>query len=367
MSDCYLGLMSGTSMDSIDAVLIDFSQTTPTLLSTYHLAITDALKQRLLSLCQTPTHPQLGELDNELGELFAQAALQVMKNGNVKSSAVRAIGSHGQTVFHQPPLNNKPGFSVQIADPNIIALRTKVTTVADFRRKDMVAGGQGAPLVPAFHQAIFHSKEKNRVIVNIGGMANITVLPTQGKVTGFDTGPGNVLLDLWIAKHQNKTYDNAGEWAREGKINTPFLNTLLSEQFFSAAPPKSTGRELFNLGWLEKILTTQQASITAIDVQATLTALTAKSIADAIQTYAPHTEELFICGGGTHNDYLVSLLKQYTHLKTDSTSTLGIDPDWVEASAFAWLAKQTMENKPGNLPEVTGATQAVVLGAIYLP
>jgi len=359
--------MSGTSMDSIDAALVDFSQASPTLLSTHSLPISETLKQRLLSLCQTLAHPALGELDSELGELFAQAALQVLKNGKMKPGEVRAIGSHGQTIFHQPPTQHQRGFSVQIGDPNIIALRTGITTVADFRRKDMAAGGQGAPLVPAFHKAMFHSREKNRVVLNIGGIANITVLPAKGKVTGFDTGPGNVLLDAWIAKHQQQSYDDAGKWARQGKINLTLLNDLLGEKYFSAAPPKSTGRELFNLGWLEKIVASQTAPVAAVDVQATVTALTAKSIAHAIQTYAPNTQELFICGGGAHNDYLVSLLQTYTELKIENTSTLGINSDWVEACAFAWLAKQTLENKPGNLPEVTGANQAVVLGGIYFP
>jgi anhydro-N-acetylmuramic acid kinase len=256
---------------------------------------------------------------------------------------------------------------VQIANPNIIALRTGVATVADFRRKDMAAGGHGAPLVPAFHRAVFHSPEKNRVIINIGGMANITVLPSKGKVTGFDTGPGNVLLDLWIAKHQQKAYDNAGKWARQGKINLPLLNNLLGEKFFSAAPPKSTGRELFNASWLEKYLAAELTPTSAIDVQTTLTALTAKSISDAIKTHAPQTDEIFICGGGAHNDYLISLLQTYTKLKIENTSALGIDSDWVEACAFAWLAKQRMKNKPGNLPDVTGAKKAVVLGGIYYP
>lgn len=360
--------MSGTSMDSIDAALLDFSnsKTAPQLLSTYRLPIPDVLRQRLLHLCQSPQHPQLGELDSELGELFSQAALQVLSKANKPASDVRAIGSHGQTVFHQPPQKNKAGFSVQIADPNIIALRTGITTVADFRRKDMAAGGQGAPLVPAFHHAVFHSNEKNRVVVNVGGIANITVLPSCGKITGFDTGPGNVLLDLWIAKHQQKNYDQAGEWAASGNINEKLLNRLLGDAFFKLSPPKSTGRELFNASWLQNQLQ-QHSNVSTTDVQTTLTAFTARSIADAIHAYAPDTKELFIGGGGAHNQYLMDLLQQYTNLKTASTSAAGIDPDWVEACAFAWLAKQTMEGKAGNIPDVTGATKAVVLGGIYFP
>jgi len=360
--------MSGTSMDSIDAALLDFSnsKTAPQLLSTYRLPIPDALRQRLLHLCQSPQLPQLGELDSELGELFSQAALQVLSKANKSASDVRAIGSHGQTVFHQPPQKNKPGYSVQIADPNIIALRTSITTVADFRRKDMACGGHGAPLVPAFHHAVFHSNEKNRVVVNVGGIANITVLPTRGKVTGFDTGPGNVLLDLWIAKHQKKNYDHAGEWAASGNINETLLNDFLGDAFFKLTPPKSTGRELFNASWLQNKLQ-QHSNVSTTDVQTTLTAFTARSIADAVQSYAPNTEELYVCGGGAHNDYLISLLQTYTKLKIENTSTLGINSDWVEACAFAWLAKQTIEGKPGNLPSVTGATKAVVLGGVYFP
>ena len=359
--------MSGTSMDSLDAALVDFSATTPHVLCTHRVPITEQFKIRLLALCELPQHPQLATLDNELGLQFAELVVTLLQKANMTGADIRAIGSHGQTVFHQPPQQQQAGFSVQIGDPNLIALRSGITTVADFRRKDIAAGGQGAPLVPAFHRAVFHSSANNRVIVNIGGMANITILPAQGSVTGFDTGPGNVLLDTWIQKNRQQAYDHGGQWARQGKIQPAQLEAFLAEPFFKKAAPKSTGRELFNQHWLENYVSAQSPAVSAVDVQATLTALTAKSISTAIKTYAPATDEVFICGGGAHNHFLVDLLQDDLRIKIADTSALGIDPDWVEASAFAWLAKQTMENKPGNLPEVTGARQAVVLGGIYLP
>lgn len=349
-------------MDSIDAALVDFSGAQPALLSSHSVPMDIALREQLLALCRTPSHPALGELDRSLGEQFAQAALTLLQQAMIRPEQVSAIGSHGQTVFHQPPAQGMNGFSVQIADPNIIASRTGITTVADFRRKDMAVGGQGAPLVPAFHRAVFHDTQKNRVIVNIGGIANITVLPANGKVTGFDTGPGNVLMDGWIFRHHHTHYDNKGSWAASGKVNDRLLDALLQEPYFHRAPPKSTGRELFNAEWLERQL---KHTVPAVDVQATLAALTAKTIADAIQQHAPQTDEIFVCGGGAHNDHLMQQLRNAVKAPVCSTAILGIDPQWVEASAFAWLARQTMENKPGNLPEVTGASKAVVLGGIY--
>lgn len=349
-------------MDSIDAALVDFSGAQPILLSTCNTPIDITLREQLLALCRTPAHPALGALDRSLGEQFAQTALTLLKQAMIKPEQICAIGSHGQTIFHQPPANGMNGFSVQIADPNIIAARTGITTVADFRRKDMAAGGQGAPLVPAFHRGVFHDSKKNRVIVNIGGIANITILPASGKVTGFDTGPGNVLMDGWIYRHCGKNYDNKGNWAAGGQVNETLLDTLMHERYFQIPPPKSTGRELFNAEWLQRHL---EHNTPAVDVQATLAELTARTIADAIRQYAPMTDEIFVCGGGAHNDHLIQRLNQSVTAPVRSTSTLGIDPQWVEASAFAWLARQTMENKPGNLPEVTGASRTVVLGGIY--
>lgn len=358
----YLGLMSGTSMDSMDGALVDFSANTPRLLATRTKPFDPSLRQQLLELCQTPAHPALGLLDQQLGEQFAQLALELLKQTGIDVEQVRAIGSHGQTVFHQPPANGQNGFSVQIADPNVIAYRTGITTVADFRRRDMAAGGQGAPLVPAFHRAVFHAANRDRIIVNLGGMANITILPASGKVTGFDTGPGNVLLDGWINRHLNKPYDENGQWAASGNINQELLDRWLREPYFHRAPPKSTGRELFNMEWLDRHI---DSALKPADVQATLTALTARSIADAIASHASSTQEIFVCGGGAHNTQLIKQLGAYTRLPVESTSALGMNPQWVEAVAFAWLAKQAMEGKTGNLPEVTGARHAVTLGGIY--
>ena len=380
----YIGLMSGTSMDSLDAALLDFSVASPQLaspqlLATARTAFPADVRAELLSLCQgfnqngessDPRRQQ--ELDQWLVQQFSHLALQLLRRQRLQAADICAIGSHGQTVFHRPPCAQRPpgqrtGYSLQIANPQHIAQLTGITTVGDFRNADMQAGGQGAPLVPAFHKALFHSAQRSRVIVNIGGMANITVLPASGTVTGFDTGPGNVLMDSWIQQHSTHAYDADGRWAAQETPDHELLHRLLQEPFFAQAPPKSTGRELFNLAWLQQQLAALGRALGPAVVQSTLAALTAHSIAEAIRDHAPGTQEIFVCGGGAHNKHLMQLLAKYTSLPVQSTATLGLDPDWVEAAAFAWLAKQTLENKPGNLPEVTGAARPVVLGKIYRP
>jgi len=370
MPELFVGLMSGTSLDAIDAVLVDMASPTPQQIAVHSHQLPAALRTQLLALCHGGTTDELrlmAELDVRLGRLFAEAALALLEQAATPASAVRAIGSHGQTVRHEP--DGDMPFSVQIGDPNVIAQLTGITTVADFRRRDIAAGGQGAPLVPAFHAAVLRSADEDRVVLNIGGMANITVLPRdpQQAVTGFDTGPGNVLMDAWAARHLGAPQDNAGRWAGSAPRHEPLLTALLSDPYFERPPPKSTGREHFNMALLEKVLAQFAKEPEPAQVQASLVALTAQSCAAAIQRYAPHTQRVLACGGGVHN---VTLMQKLTDalpgMRVTSTQILGLDPDWVEALAFAWLAKQTLDGKPGNLPSVTGAQMPVVLGGIYL-
>ncbi len=366
MTELYIGLMSGTSADGIDAALVDFSGAIPRLIATRFSSHSVALREKIHSLSKDGTNEiqLLGELDHLLGKAFAKTTNDLLKDQEVEAATIAAIGSHGQTVRHHP--HHPHAFTLQIGDPNIIATETNITTVADFRRRDMALGGQGAPLVPAFHQAIFASTDTNRIIVNIGGIANITLLPkTAVHTLGFDTGPGNVLLDGWIYKHQGLSHDEQGAWAQQGKIQLALLQLLLSDPYFKLAPPKSTGREYFNLAWLEHYLS-QLAPIAAVDVQATLTELTAQSILQAIQHHLPDGE-ILVCGGGAHNTFLMQRLQTLSQSRfaVASTKKYDIDPDWMEAIAFAWLARQTMHKKPGNLPHVTGAKQAAILGGIY--
>jgi anhydro-N-acetylmuramic acid kinase len=270
-----------------------------------------------------------------------------------------ACGCHGQTIRHRP----ETGYTLQIGNAALLAELTGISVVANFRSRDVAAGGQGAPLVPAFHAAMFSSDATHRVIVNIGGIANLTDLPAHGAVTGFDTGPGNVLLDLWIHRRLGKEYDHAGAWAQSGTVLAETLAAMLAEPYFAARPPKSCGRDLFNAGWLEKFPLQQAA---AQDVEATLVELSARSIAEAVAQYCPQADELYVCGGGAHNLAVLDRLRRnLPRCRIATTAALGMDPDWVEAIAFAWLARQTLEGKPGNLPAVTGAGGGRVLGAIY--
>ena len=363
----YIGLMSGSSLDGIDAVLVSFEASSPQLLA----QLVHPLEPELISELDALTRPGMDELarlcgaDVLLGECFANAVMNLLEQAGMTGAEVRAIGSHGQTIRHYP--DSQTPTTLQIGDPNIIAERTGLITVADFRRRDMAAGGQGAPLVPAFHQAVLHDPEQNRVIVNIGGIANITVLPanpTSG-IIGFDTGPGNALLDAWIKQQRNVNYDHHGEWAASGKVHPELLTAMLGEPYFFRAAPKSTGRDIFNLEWLNNCWPTVSA-LSAVDVQATLLELTAVTIADAVREASPVPDQVLICGGGVHN---ITLLQRLNSLLSGqqvlSTRDVGLDPDWVEAMAFAWLARQTLHHQAGNLPAVTGARQPVILGGVY--
>ena len=367
MAELYIGLMSGTSMDGIDAVVMDLSGV-PQILAAKYTPYDKETRDGLIGLCTNNHHTVelLGSMDTSLGQQFAQAALEVLRQGGISTDKIRAIGSHGQTIRHEP--HAPAPYSLQIGNPNIITEITGITTVADFRRRDIAAGGEGAPLVPAFHNEIFRSSDKDRVVINIGGIANITILPKDKDlpVTGFDTGPGNVLMDGWSERHLGATFDTDGQWGASGNLHNPLLTTLLEHPFFKLKPPKSTGREYFNLQWLDETLHDLPNLPLPQDIQATLCELTACSISRAIATYAPKTHEILVCGGGVHNKMLMHRLGFHLQGRSiHSTEQFGIHPDWVESAAFAWLAKQTLEGKYGNLPSVTGATKAVVLGGIY--
>ncbi len=363
----YIGLMSGTSIDGIDAGLYDFSGNQAHMIDFYYQPYSPQIKQKIHSICNTHQSVSLldyGELDTQLGLLHADACLNLLQQAKVNAKHIKAIGSHGQTIYHSP--SSKNPFTLQIGDANIICQKTGITTIADFRRRDIAAGGQGAPLVPAFHQAVFHNNNENRVIVNIGGIANLSILPKdeQKNIIGFDTGPGNTLMDHWISQHKSCVYDECGLWAATGKIQTKLLKLLKDEPYFSALPPKSTGTDFFSPAWLTKKIATLHA-YPPEDVQRTLCQLTAETIAEALLKFAPETDNIFICGGGIHNKTLINTLRQLLDIPVASTEIEGVHPDQVEAMAFAWLAKQTLQGLTGNLPKTTGAKEAVILGGIY--
>ena len=362
----FIGLMSGTSMDGIDAALVGFSDSGMRLKATHQHPWPASIKQQLRTLTRSE-HVSLhsfGRADSECGEQFALASLGLLRKAGVNADQVEAIGCHGQTLYHSP--DSSPAFTIQIGDPNRVAQLTGITTIADFRRRDVAAGGQGAPLVPAFHRAIFQLQGSTRVILNIGGISNITLLPARKQpVIGFDTGPGNCLLDYWIDKHTGESFDQGGAWAASGSPHPLLLGSLMDDDYFRQQPPKSTGTEYFSPGWLESRLR-ELPAIAPADVQATLLALTAQSIGDMIKQHTADCDSVLVCGGGVHNSSLMQQLgAQLPGIPVASTATAGMDPDWVEAQAFAWLARETLGSRPGNLPSVTGASQPVILGSIY--
>jgi anhydro-N-acetylmuramic acid kinase len=363
-SGLFIGLMSGTSMDSIDAALVSLNGGQLELLETIEQHLPTTLRQQLLDLCQPGNNEidRLGHADRALGKAFANAVNALLEKSGKKAFEIKAIGSHGQTIRHRP--NGKYGFSLQIADPNTIAFETDIMTVADFRRKDIAAHGQGAPLAPAFHNAAFRSNQHNRVIINIGGMANITYLSSNGDTLGFDTGPGNILMDGWIQENMQLRYDQDGQWAASGSVAQTLLEQLLRHPFLSQVRPKSTGREDFNLGWLKEILSNFE--LPAADIQATLLELTAQSINNEINNLPTTVDEIYVCGGGAYNGPLMQRLNTLSSpVAVSNTAQLGIPAKWVEACAFAWLAQQTLTRRPSNLSRVTGADKEVILGAIY--
>lgn len=370
----YIGLISGTSADAIDGVLVDLSADQPRIITTCSLPISQTISEAVFGLAISGNHEieQMRQLDLAYGQLFGQAALTLCEQANKRPQDILGIGSHGQTIRHcspSPPSASQtaPGYSLQIGDPNIIVEMTGITVVADFRRRDIAVGGHGAPLAPSLHHALFRSSERDRIILNTGGIANITYLRKAGETIGFDTGPANGLMDSWCQQHLGQAYDRNGEWAATGKADSALLDRLMAHPYFALPVPKSTGREDFNGSWLQQQLVEHDQPLAPEDVQATLLALTVKSITQAIESVGTSAEaEVYICGGGAHNQALCTALSTALQPRLFSnTHVLGIDPDWVEAVAFAWLAQQTLAHKPGNLPSVTGARKPVVLGGIY--
>ncbi|MDQ2193888.1 anhydro-N-acetylmuramic acid kinase [Vibrio sp. A14(2019)] len=361
----YIGVMSGTSMDGVDTALVEMDGNQIRLLAHADFPMPEDLKQRLLNVCigQSTNVQEIGELDHLLGHLFADAVIALLAQSGYQACDIRAIGCHGQTVFHQP--NGNTPFTMQLGDANIISSKTGIDTVADFRRKDMALGGQGAPLVPAFHDTIFKSTDSSVVVLTIGGIANISVLRPQQKVLGYDTGPGNMLMDAWCFEQTGHKFDDNGMWARSGKVHQPLLERLNQEPYLALNAPKSTGRELFNLPWLQQILA--EFSLAAEDVQRTLCEYTALTIATQVAHYqCGPAPELLLCGGGARNPLLVERLQAHlAHWRIMPTSDKGVDSDYMEAMAFAWLAQRRLHNLPSNLPEVTGASALASLGVVY--
>ena len=366
-AELYLGLISGTSADGIDVALASFDPT-PHLHAALMQPYPDELRRRILDLAQGDGRivlDELGALDVEIAQNFAAAANTLLRRERIEAKKVFALGSHGQTVRHRPL--HKPPYTLQLGDANVIAELTGITTVADFRRRDIAASGQGAPLAPAFHAAMLPHDGHTRVVLNLGGIANITILPgaANASVLGFDTGPASCLLDAWAQQHLGTAYDKDGAFAASGKVHPEFLARLLDNAYFAAAPPKSTGREVFHPAWLRE--RQQGFSLAPADVQATLVALSARSVADAIHAHARDAQEVLVCGGGVHNPLLMrALAAELAPKPVASMATRGIDPDFVEAMLFAWLARERLAQRAAaTLPTVTGSRGARVLGGVY--
>jgi anhydro-N-acetylmuramic acid kinase len=360
----YVGLMSGTSMDAIDATLVDFDVKPLCIVASSATPFEPSLKRQIAALIESPNQialDELGRVDVALGQAFAHATTELLRRAGVGSGDVTAIGSHGQTIRHRPDLSLP--FTLQIGDPNTLCEMTGISVVADFRRRDVAAGGQGAPLLPVFHDQVVRSNAEDRVIVNIGGIANVTILARNTMVTGFDTGPGNRLLDAWISQHRGLEYDDNGRWAATGRCDDTLLQQLLDDPYLRLTPPKSTGRELFNLDWLHSQLGLIERR--PEDVQATLLEFTAQSVAAAVCRFAPGAA-LYVCGGGAHNQRLIeAIARRVGPSPVASTARLGLDPDYVEAVAFAWFASRTLDGLTSSSGGVTGARGARILGGIY--
>jgi anhydro-N-acetylmuramic acid kinase len=368
MPQLYLGLMSGTSIDGVDVALVDFSGSHPRLLDCQTFEFPPSLSDELHQLC-APSQNEIelmGRADRAVAEVFAEASLQLLKANYVRPDQIIAIGSHGQTIRHIP--FGKHSFSLQIGDPNTLATLTGIDVIADFRRKDIALGGQGAPLVPAFHKAVFASPSKSRIVINIGGIANITYLPKyhSDDIIGYDTGPGNTLLDVWCKLHTGQNYDDKGQWAAQCSADPELLRLLCNHSYFLLPAPKSTGREQFNLPWLQQNLNSIPRHIEPQVVQATLVMLTTHTITQQVLKFKD-VEQVYICGGGARNEFLVEELESQLHeCELFTTAELGVEADAVESMAFAWLAYAHVNNIQGSVASVTGATKGAVLGT-YCP
>lgn len=361
-----IGMLSGTSRDGVDAVLVNSRNDTLELLHATCTPYPAAIRQTLDQLLETggPPEPAIaGLLDENLGRFFARVAQNLTRDAGMEMSDISVIGSHGQNVWHQP--GGEQPFSLQLGNGPLMAKNTGTTVVCDFRNADIAAGGQGAPLAPLLHRHLFYSADEDRAVLNIGGIANLTLLPANGDVSGFDCGPGNCLMDAWARRFLNKEYDNRGDWARKGTIDGGLLQQLLGDAYFKLPAPKSTGLEYFNLNWLEKAL--KDCSPQPADVQATLAELTARSVANSLDRYKSPVRML-VCGGGAHNTHLLRrLAAALPDTVVETTSRFGADPDWVEGLLFAWLAKQRLEENYQDMRLITGAHRAVLLGDIYPP
>jgi len=371
----YIGLMSGTSLDGVDGVLVQMGEHEDEpgneeieQLAASYFPFSSDIRASLFALQFSGFDEihRVAQASNQIVLVYAECVLHLLKSAGISPGQVTAIGVHGQTVRHKPEF----GYTTQINNPALLAELTNIDVIADFRSRDIAAGGQGAPLVPAFHRSIFGKLAETRVVANLGGISNISILRADGATRGFDTGPGNVLMDAWIMQHKSQPFDSNGDWARHGQINVALLDHLKDDPFFHKLPPKSTGRDLFHMDWLDKKLVLFR-SLAPVDVQATLCAFTAHTVVDAIRAYAADVEHVYICGGGAYNKTLLDLIQSCLNvpmsqaISVESTEVLGISPNHVEALAFAWLAYRHTQRLSGNLPEVTGAAGDRILGALY--
>jgi anhydro-N-acetylmuramic acid kinase len=368
VSDLFIGLMSGTSLDGVDGVLVRLAPASPPqVLAAFHADYPGHLREAVLGICAAQAAPLslLGRVDVQIARLYADVVGQLLAQASLPADAVRGIGSHGQTVHHEP--QGDTPFTMQLGDPNLLAARTGITVVADFRRRDMALGGQGAPLAPGFHEIVFRHPSRCRVVLNTGGIANISVLAPAQPCIGYDTGPANILMDAWMQSRHGVPFDEDGRLARQGAVDPPLLARLLADPYFALPPPKSTGREHFNIAWIEGHLAAMTAPVASADVQRTLLELTAVTVSDAIARHAG-SGDLLVAGGGAHNPSLLERLQALNPAwQVATTASVGVPPEQVEAIAFAVFAQRTLDGLPGNLPAVTGASRPCVLGGVYAP
>ena len=366
MADIYIGLMSGTSADSVDCAALDLSSEEIKILSCKNFEIPKDLKKDIIRSSQSEKIEQklIVDLDFRMAEVLVDSVKGIISESNIEVGDIKAIGSHGQTIKHEP--KSEAPYTLQIGDPQKISNDLLITTVGNFRHDDIKAGGEGAPLTPVFHDKVFGSDRKRKAIVNIGGITNITAL-NYPKLIGFDTGPGNCLMDCWSRIHDIGNYDDKGSWASSGTVNQPLLELMMKDEYFSRNYPKSTGPDYFNHEWIKKYLLDLTREITAEDIQATLVQVTVVSLIESINLLNLSNENIYLCGGGVHNDFLCNEINKQTKARVGTTLELGIDPDYVEAICFGWLAKQRIENKSFNLSEITGSKGEVYLGKVYEP